>query len=415
VTDLDTQQTIEILERSGHESVFYESIGRADPGEVRSIPAPVRPLAVLALLNACADAAFLPLLPAIRDDFGLSGAETGSLLAATTFAALVATMPLSALAARVGARPVLLAAAALMPLSLLAMAAAPGLPWLLAGRILFGLSFAVTWSIAPGVASARVPGAAGTASLLAVSGLGWLVGPVASGALASVAGWRIPLVAAAVASAPAVLPFLRPAPREATEPAVRLGALLALVRTSPAVRWSAAVAALLGIVTGAIGVLVPTLLADNGVGPAGVGLAVTVSAVVWVGAAAGSGHIRGSRIGVRTVGATVAVLAVAWALPVASLSTVTLVGFLVVAAACRAPLGALIYPLASRGVSGERGATAIAGLLNIVWAVAALGAPVLAGAAVQAGLERAAFGAVCLAAATLAVGMLATSRPVATA
>jgi MFS family permease len=377
---------------------------------VHLVPPPVRALALLALLNASADAAFLPLVPAIRDDLALTGLQTGALLAATTLAALVATLPASALAARRGARPVLLAAALLMPVSLLVMAAAPGLSWLLAGRWLFGLSFAVAWSIAPGVAATRLPGAAGTASLLAASGIGWLLGPVAAGALASVWGWRAPLVVAAVVTVPAALPFVRRGSRAETARAFGLRELLALARTSPAVGWSLAVAALLGVVTGTIGVLVPTLLADNGVGTAGIGAAVTVSAAVWVAAAAGSGRIGRARIGLGAVGSAVAVLALASAVPVASLSTTALVGFLVLAAACRAPLGALIYPLAARASDGERGATAVASLLNLAWAVAALGAPVLAGAALQQGLERLVFAGVCVAGALVAAGMLTTSR-----
>lgn len=379
------------------------------------VPRPVRPLALLALLNAAADAAFLPLVPAIRDDLSLTGPQTGALLAATTLAALVATLPASALAARWGARPLLLGAALLMPASLLVMAAAPGLWWLLGGRWLFGLSFAVAWSIAPGVAAARVPGAAGTASLLVAAGLGWLLGPAVSGTLAATWGWRTPLVVVAALTLPAALPFVRSRPRVEPARPVGLRDLLALARTSPAVGWSLAVAALLGVVTGTIGVLVPTLLADNGVGPAGIGAAVTVSAAVWIAAAAGSGRIGRARIGLRLVAAAVAALALASAVPVASLSTTALVGFLVLAAACRAPLGALIYPLAARAGDGERGATAIASLLNLAWAVAALGAPVLAGAALQQGLERLVFAGVCVVGALVATGMLATSRRLASA
>lgn len=379
------------------------------------VPRPVRPLALLALLNAAADAAFLPLVPAIRDDLSLTGPQTGALLAATTLAALVATLPASALAARWGARPLLLGAALLMPASLLVMAAAPGLWWLLGGRWLFGLSFAVAWSIAPGVAAARVPGAAGTASLLVAAGLGWLLGPAVSGTLAATWGWRTPLVVVAALTLPAALPFVRSRPRVEPARPVGLRDLLALARTSPAVGWSLAVAALLGVVTGTIGVLVPTLLADNGVGPAGIGAAVTVSAGVWIAAAAGSGRIGRARIGLRLVAAAVAALALASAVPVASLSTTALVGFLVLAAACRAPLGALIYPLAARAGDGERGATAIASLLNLAWAVAALGAPVLAGAALQQGLERLVFAGVCVVGALVATGMLATSRRLASA
>jgi MFS family permease len=374
------------------------------------VPRPIRGLALLALLNAAADAAFLPLVPAVRDDLELSGVETGALLAATTLAALCCTLPVGALAARRGPRPLLLGAALLMPLALCVMATAPGLGVLLVGRVLFGLSFTVAWTVAPAAAAVRVPGARGTAALLAVAGLGWLVGPVGAGAAASACGWRVPLLGLAVLTLPAALPFLRGENERIVRRPVRLARLATLVRRSPAVAWAAVVSGLLGAVTGVIGILVPTLLAANGVGPAGVGAAVTASAVVWTAAATGAGRLARPRIGLPVLGATVAALAACWILPVVSRSTVVLVGFLVLAAACRAPLGALVYPLAARAVTGEAEATAVAGVLNVSWAGAALAAPLLAGLAAQQGLERMAFAVVCLGAGLVALGILASAR-----
>lgn len=379
------------------------------------VPAPVRSLALLALVNALADAAFLPLVPAIRDDLRLTGAQTGALLAATTVAALVGTIPVAQLGARIGARPLLLAAAMLMPISLAGMALAPGLWALLAARMLFGLSFTVNWAITPGLAASRVSGARGTAALLAVSGVGWLVGPMAAGVLTSLWGWRVPLALIALLAVPTALPFLRRGTPERVGGSLSLREAFALATTSAPVAWSAAVAALLGLVTGAIGVLVPTLLADNGMSPAGIGAAVTLSSVVWIAAAAGSGRITRPLIGLRLVGLTVAALAACWALPVLSLSNAALTGFLVLAAACRAPLGALIYPLATRASDGEGSATTIASVLNVAWAMPALVAPLLAGVAMEQGLARATFAAVCVVAAAIAVGMLGTARRLAAA
>lgn len=382
---------------------------------VTLVPQPVRGLALLALLNTSADAALLPLLPAISDDMALSGAQAGVLVATTTVVSLLIALPVARLAATVGVRPLLLAAALLMPVSLLAMAAAPGLWWLLAARSLFGASFALTYVISPGVAAIRVPGAAGTAALGAAAGAGWLFGPMCAGLLAGVWGWRSALLVIAALTIPAAIPFLRRGRQELVTKPLPLRDLVELTRTTPAVAWSAAVAALLGAVTGTIAVLVPTLLAANGMGPAGIGAAVTVSSVVWVVASTCAGQIRRIRVGLTQIGATVAALALVTVLPVLSASTAVLVGFLVLAAACRAPLGALIYPLATRAVNGETGGTAIGGLLHLAWAAAGLAAPLLAGAAMQQGLERVAFAAVCLAAVFVAAGILGASRRLALA
>lgn len=382
---------------------------------VTLVPQPVRGLALLALLNTSADAALLPLLPALSRDMQLSGPQAGALVATTTVVSLVVALPVARLAATVGVRPLLLAAALLMPVALLAMAAAPGLGWLLVARSLFGMSFALTYVISPGVAAIRVPGAAGTAALGAAAGAGWLLGPMCAGLLAGVWGWRPALLVMAALTIPATIPFLRPGSRELVTKPLALRELVELARTTPAIAWSAAVAGLLGAVTGTIAVLVPTLLAANGIGPAGIGAAVTVSSVVWIVASTCAGHMRRLRVGLSPVGATVAALALVTALPVLSASTAVLVGFLVLAAACRAPLGALIYPLATRAVNGETGGTAIGGLLHLAWAAAGLAAPLLAGAAMQQGLERAAFAAVCLAAVCVSAGILSTSRRLAPA
>ena len=167
--------------------------------------------------------------------------------------------------------------------------------------------------------------------------------------------------------------------------------------------------------TGAIGVLVPTVLADNGLSASGIGAAVAVASAVWILAGLLSTRIRGGRIDVRLVGGAVAALAVCWALPLASLSSRAVVGFLVLAAACRALLGSVLYPLASREAAGEAGTASLSGVLNLAWALAALVAPLLAGAAIEQGAVRAAFAVVALLAAVVAAGMLVRGRQVATA
>lgn len=403
------------LNRSCHKHAFYESVSRDDPDGVSLVPTAIRPLALLALANAAGDAALVPLVTVIRDDLGLSGVAVGALFASTTLAVLVTSVPAGQLAARVGSRPLLLGSALLAPVALGVMAAAPSLAVLLAARIAFGVAFAVFWSVGPAVAAARLPGAAGTGAVVAASGVGWLVGPLAAGALADVAGWRAPLALLAALSSPVALAFLRGAAREDVSRPGVLRDTLGLVAASPTAAWAMATAALLGVVTGAIGVLVPSVLADNGVTATGIGTAVALASAVWVLAGAVAARIGSSRIDVGLVGAGVAALAVCWALPLASLSSAAVVGFLVLAAACRALLGSVLYPLAAGETGGEGATASFSGVLNLAWALGALVAPLLAGAAVEQGEVRAAFAIVAALAAVAAVGMLARGRRVATA
>lgn len=415
MADLDTEQAITISYLLAHRVVLYEFIDRDDPGGVRIVPATLRPIALLALANAAGDAALVPLVPAIRSDLRLTGIEVGVLFAATTLAVLVASVPAGQLAARVGARRLLLGASVLAPAALLLMAVAPSLAVLLAGRMAFGIAFAVFWSVAPAVAAARQPGASGSGAVIAFSGAGWLAGPLLAGLLADVAGWRAPLAAIAALSAPVALGFVRGAAADPIPRPVAMRSTLALLASSPAVAWSAATASLLGLVTGAIGVLVPTVLAANGVTATGIGVAVALASVVWVVSGFVAARMGGARIQVRFVGAAVAALAACWALPVVSLSSAAVVGFLVVAAACRALLGAVLYPLAAKSTTGESETASLSGVFNLAWAVPALVAPVLAGAAVEQGAARGAFAIVCVVAGIVALGMLAPGRRVATA
>jgi MFS family permease len=378
------------------------------------VPPALRSVALLALANAAGDAAIVPLVPAIRADLRLTGIEVGLLFAATTLAVLAASVPAGQLAARLGARRLLLGAAVLAPLALALMAAAPSLTVLLAGRIAFGVAFAVFWSVAPAVAAAREPGARGSGAVIACSGAGWLAGPLLAGLLADLAGWRVPLLVVAALSAPVALGFVRGSATDPVPRPVSMRSTLTLLGSSPAVAWSAATAALLGLATGTIGVLVPTVLAANGVTASGIGIAVALASVVWVLSGLAAARLGGARIHVRLVGTGVAALAVCWALPVVSLSSAAVVGFLVVAAACRALLGAVLYPLAATSTAGESETASLSGVFNLAWAVPALVAPVLAGAAVQQGAARGAFAIVCAVAVVVALGMLAPGRRVVT-
>ncbi len=374
------------------------------------VPAAVRPLGLLALANGAAEAAFLPLIPTIRDDLELSGAEVGAFFAASTFSVLVTSVPAGQLAARFGARWLLLASALLGPAALVLMAAAPGLSALLAARLLYGVAFAIIWSVAPGVAAARVPGAGGSGVVVAASGIGWLIGPALSGVLAQGFGWRIPLVVIAVATLPSALPFIRRPTHDTLARPVPLRETIALLSRSRRAAWAAVLSGLLGVVTGAIGVLVPTVLSENGVPASGIGFAIAVSAGVWALAAACSGRIGKGRIDVRLAGVAAAALAACWIVPLVSLSSAAVVGFLLLAAACRALLGTLVYPLGALSADGESGVAALSGLLNLAWAAPALIVPVLVGFAQEQGATRPVFGVVCLLVATVAAGILGSTR-----
>ena len=67
----------------------------------------------------------------------------------------------------------------------------------------------------------------------------------------------------------------------------RLRAAFGLVRRNRAIAGAALVSALLGVVGGVSGLLVPLALAANGLSAGAIGLAFGISAAVWIAAACG--------------------------------------------------------------------------------------------------------------------------------
>ena len=190
---------------------------------------------------------------------------------------------------------------------------------------------------------------------------------------------------------------------------VRLHAALGLVRRNRAIAGAALVSALLGVVGGVSGLLVPLALAANGLSAGAIGMAFGISAAVWIAAAAAVGRLRSSAVHLQGVGLVVAVMAVAWLLPAFRLSTVALVAFLVVTTASRSSINALNYAVGARASDGDS-APLVMGLLNLAWAVAALVSPLLAGLAEGSADVRLAFAVTGLVAGLVAVALLAAPR-----
>ncbi len=353
-------------------------------------------VAVVALTFATSvgGSAVIPILPAIRGAFGLSGLQTGALLSAETLVMLATAVPVGLVAGRVGAHRLLGACAVLLPVSMLGQALAGGLASLLLARGLFGLCFGILWTVGPAVAAGGGRGVGGTGRLMAASGAGWLVGPALSGAAADAFGYRMPFFAIAVLAVPlalAVVLGLDRAPTEAA-PSGRLRDAMALTRRDRSIAGVTVTSALLGVVAGVSGLIAPLVLAANGLSASAIGIVVALSAVVWICAGALSSRVPAVRIDARLVGAAVAALGLTWLIPVFSLSTFAVVGFLLVSAAFRSLLGAVIFIIPVRlAVASEAHAAPVIGVMNTAWAAMALAAPLAAGIVVGGADVRWAF------------------------
>jgi predicted MFS family arabinose efflux permease len=131
-----------------------------------------------------------PLLPSLRDQFGLSGSDAGAIVAAYAVGSLLGTIPAAMLASRLGVRTTLTCGLLTLATGSLLFALATG-PLMLAGaRAIQGLASAMSWTgafawliaVAPRDRRAEVIGVAMSASVA-----GALGGP-ALGALAEQIG-----------------------------------------------------------------------------------------------------------------------------------------------------------------------------------------------------------------------------------
>jgi MFS family permease len=228
---------------------------------------------VAMVIETAAYSAITPLLPGLADDHDLSKAAAGILMGAYPVGTLLLAIPAAWLSARIGPKPTVIAALALLGSASLAFGLVSSTGLLVAARFLQGVGAAAVWAggLAWVVAVApreRRAEALGTAIGAAIAGA--LGGP-AMGALADQIGTGI--VFAAFFTVPVVLiAFLVRLPAPASVP----GAGLAFMRAAsvePSMRRGMWLMAIPAMTFGLFNVLVPLRLDDLGAG------AVTIGAV----------------------------------------------------------------------------------------------------------------------------------------
>ncbi len=167
-----------------------------------------------------------PLMPEFSRDFAIGPVSASLALSLTTGSIAVSILLASAVSETLGRKPVMIVALLASAALTIATAAAPSWPWLLAARALMG----VTLSGLPAVAMAYVaeemhPRSIGLAMGLYIggSGLGGMAGRLLTGVLTDLAGWRMAILAIGLlgiaaglvfwASLPPSRHFVRQAPK----------------------------------------------------------------------------------------------------------------------------------------------------------------------------------------------------------
>lgn len=374
-------------------------------------------LYALVLVTAMAQTAIVPLLPSFAHLYRLGPSATALLLALPSVAMLATSAPAGLLADRLGARPVTIAAAALLCASTLAQAV-PSYPVVLVGRLAFGVAFGVVWTT--GLAwLAQVQVGDTTRHLAATvtsAAVGSTAGPAIAGVLAQHLGLGTPfLVSAGAAAVVALLLAKAPQPQEpSTERPSPTSSLHDLAVVAPRQRGLMAGAGALAI-SGAVGsvvqLLVPLQMRAFGASATTIGLVLSAAAVLYIGVSALIVRVGRRATRLRTNAVASVFLALALLPAVFSTGSFWVVGALLLTVLPRATVGTIAYPMATRhGAVAGLGDGAVIGLLNGVWATSMVVGPLAAGWISQSLGVRAAYLATIAASLAIAAWML-TLRP----
>ncbi|MGC9962383.1 MAG: MFS transporter, partial [Acidimicrobiales bacterium] len=325
----------------------------------------------------------VPLLPAYTQRFGLSGVETGMLLAATALSTMAVSLPAGALSDRLGAKRLTVLAGWLMAASMLLEAFAPSFSVLLLARLVFGAGYGVVWTAGLAWLAGVSPEGSGLGGTVAASGAGGILGPLLAGSLAGLVGIAAPFyVAAAVfAGLTVLLSVLRlpsPTPEQAS-PGLRSSAGGMMHSRGIVVAIAAVVVA--GLTWSVTYLLGPQELKSGGISTATIGLVLAAAAAVFVLGSMATNSLGDRAVRARWILLAIAAAALAFVPGITGTSPVTVTAMICAAAVARSVLWTVCYPLAARGAERAGiGVGVVMGFLQAVWAATSVLSPLVAGA-----------------------------------
>jgi predicted MFS family arabinose efflux permease len=337
-----------------------------------------------------------PLIPDLRDRFGLTDTQAGLVFTLASVGILLASLPAGAVSRRFSVRTMTLWAMGFISAANLTMAIARSFPVVLGGRVLFGVGLGAMWV----AGTAWIHDAAGgdapraLAMTTAVVGVGALLGPAFTGFLAERISlgapfWVLGAVSAAMTLALLAMPS---AVGREPEPSPPLADMLRAAGADRMMLTSIVLTLAVAMMWMTADLLVPLRLDAHGFSTAGIGLALSFASVAFVAMSALTARhadryatVRIAAVWTLAMGAGIAIAAV-------STSTVGTLAFLVIAGASSGVLIALTYPLGVAAAQRGQFSVALVGaLLNMVWAGSGLIGPTAGGAVSQAFGDRAAF------------------------
>ena len=166
---------------------------------MKSQPSSLLPIFLIVVVDVLALTIMLPLLPFYAEHFGASPTVVGLLVGTYALCQLVAGPVLGQISDRVGRKPVLAVSQVGTLAGLLVLAWAPNLWWVFLGRVLDGVTAGNLSTAQAYIADTTPPKERSRAfALIGIAfGIGFLIGPGASGYLTHHFGFRTPILGAA--------------------------------------------------------------------------------------------------------------------------------------------------------------------------------------------------------------------------
>ncbi len=345
----------------------------------------VAPIYGLIFLETLVWIAMVPLAPTFAEELGLSGVETGMILASTSLTALVVALPLGQLADRIGARGVTIVSAALFTLATLGQGLANEFWTLLLARGAFGLAFGALWGagaawLSDSLTEERRAGALAAAAT--VAGLGFTTGPVFAGTVADRFDSGTPFLILAVAAAFVTAALVIAAPAATGEVTRQpLRDVVRAARRDELVLAAIGIIVVIGIVGGGVNLLVPLQLRENDVSAGQIGLLFSAASAVYTITSAVVARLGERSATLRVGGVAALFTGLTIVLVLASSSTLAAVAFILLRAPFWSTMDTIIYPLAAAGAHRSAlGRGSVMGLLTVGWASASTVGPLIAGA-----------------------------------
>jgi MFS transporter, DHA1 family, solute carrier family 18 (vesicular amine transporter), member 1/2 len=338
-----------------------------------------------------------PLIPTYVSTFGLTDAEGGIVLSLASFGILVTSLPAGYVTRHIPPRRLTILAMGIIALSDVLMIVAPSYTTIVLARLVFGVGFGMLWvSMAAWLADAAGDDSPRVlAATTAVVGVGALLGPAYTGAVAERFGLNAPFVGLAVVTVVLLLLLLadRSGTGMAKDPAPPLRELFSAVGRD----WDLSTMILLTVAASMVwltaDLLVPLRMGRADWNAAQIGIVFSLSSLLFVASSAVTAR-RADRLTRHSVvaGAT-AVLAAFTAVPALLAGVPASVVFLVGASVTTGLTIALTFPFGLLAVDrGRVTVPVMSALSNIVWALSGILGPVIGGTFAEWAGDQVAFG-----------------------